>query len=294
VVESPIRNNVTTMYLASMDHSPSEQLGNPDDWHTTVLILSESGQHWKIAEDIAQQLHCRDGLLRKWSRNPVYRRNGAFEGALKNSLPGRGAYIRTVSAQARTIRASYSHMIGELGLNRLVESFVKNDKFYLRFGPFQRIKILGVEDGDLKKQSEPAEFEIVERQGLSLIFICHYLLRMHQQLLPIIQKQRRELKWIDWQLMPNKFPGDVTGPMGSLFHAVTSGATHHRLVDGNIRIMTVNKVSDDLGSAFADNIAGLCADKLQLDHSRSQSDFSALGDSFDWEIWNLDPHPLSR
>ena len=32
-------------YIGSMDHSPSEQLGAPDDWHTTVLILSEAGQH---------------------------------------------------------------------------------------------------------------------------------------------------------------------------------------------------------------------------------------------------------
>ena len=288
-MEATVRTNVTTMYLASLDHSPSEQLGNPDDWHTTVLILSESAEHWNLAQDIARDLRCRDGMLRKWSKNPAYRRSGAFERALKNSLPGRGIYIRTISAQARTIRISYSHMIGELRLSGLIESFVRNDKSYLRFGPFRRIKIRGVEDGILKEHSEPAEFEILERQGLALIFICHYLLRMHRRLLPIIQKQRSEVEWIDWQLMPNKFPGDVTGPMGSLFHAIMSGVTHHRLVMGNIRIMTFDKSSDDLGSALADNIAGLCADKLRLDLIRSQSDFSGLGDSFDWEIWSLDP-----
>jgi hypothetical protein len=288
VVESVVRKNVSTMYLASMDHSPSEQLGKPDDWHTTALILSEAGEHWKLAEDIAHQLHCSSGLLRKWSRNPDYRRSGAFEGSLEKSLPGRDVYIRIISAQARTIQAGYTHMIGELGLNGLVESFLKNDKPYLRFGPFQRISITGTEDGSLKEHSAPAKFEIVERQALSLIFICHYLLRMHQQLMPIIKKQRRELEWINWQLMPNKFPGDITGPMGSLFQAIMSGVAYQQLVAGNIRIMTFDKSHEDQGSALADNIAGLCAEKLELDHSRPQWAFGALGHSFDWEIWTPD------
>jgi hypothetical protein len=197
VAEAIVQNNVTTMYLASMDHSPSEQLGNPDDWHTTVLILSESGQHWKLAEDIAKQLRCREALLTKWSRNPIYRRNGTFEDALKSCLPGRAVFIRVISAQAHAIRTSYPHMIGELGLSDLVKRFVKNDKPYLRFGPFERVTILGVEDNKLKTQSELAEFDVAERQALSLIFICHYLLRMHHHLMMIVRQQRPELEWID-------------------------------------------------------------------------------------------------
>ena len=46
-------SNKITMYLGSMDHSPSEQLGEPDDWHTTVLLLSEAGQHFDAAKDVA-------------------------------------------------------------------------------------------------------------------------------------------------------------------------------------------------------------------------------------------------
>ena len=277
------------MYLASMDHSPSEQLGNPDDWHTTVLILSESGQDWKLAEDIAKQLHCREAMLTKWSRNPIYRRNGTLENALKNGLPGSAVYIRVISAQAHTIRTSYPHMIGELGLSGSVKRFVKNDKPYLMFGPFQRVKILGVEDNKLKTQSESAEFEIAERQALSLIFICHYPLRMHHQLMMIVRRQRPELEWIDWQLMPDKFPGDLNGPMASLFHAIMSGATNQRLVAGNIRIATFNMSNDDIGSAFADNIAGLFAEKLAIDDKESaRSTFGAIDQLIDWEIWSGD------
>jgi hypothetical protein len=285
----PFQMNKIAMHLASMDHSPSEQLGDPDHWHTTVLVLSESAQHWKLAEDIAKQLGCRNGLLRKWSKNPAYRRSGAFEGALKNGLLGREVYIRVISAQAQTIRTSYARMIRELGLTGFVERLVKNDKPYLKFGPFQRIEILGIEDGRLEEQSEPAEFEITERQALSLIFICHYLLRMHQQLMSIIQKERPELEWIDWQLMPNKFPGDIYGPMSSLFQAIMSGASHQKLVLGNIRIATFDKSNDDLGSAFADNIAGLFAGILETRDEVSRAAFGELGASFDWEIWTLDP-----
>jgi hypothetical protein len=60
--------------------SPSEQLGDLDDWHATALLLSEAGQHWALAEKIARCLQMRDGLLRKWSSNPTYRKNGKFAG----------------------------------------------------------------------------------------------------------------------------------------------------------------------------------------------------------------------
>jgi hypothetical protein len=289
VAEATIQNDITTMYLVSMDHSPSEQLGNPDDWHTTALILSESGQHWKLAEDITKQLRCREAMLTKWSRNPIYRRNGTFEDALKSSLPGRAVYIRVISAQAHTIRTSFPHLIEELGLSEFVKKSVKNDKSYLKFGPFQRVKILSVEHNKLKTQSESAEFEIAERQGLSLIFICHYLIRMHHQLMMIIQKQRPELESIDWQLMPDKFPGDLNGPMASLFHAIMSGATNQRLVAGNILIATFTKSNNDTGSAFADNIVGLFAGKLEVDDKESaQSTFGAIDQLIDWEIWSGD------
>jgi hypothetical protein len=244
----------------------------------------------ETAEDIAKLLHCRQGSLTKWSKNPIYRRNGTFEDALKNCLPGRAVYVRVISAQADMIRASYPHIIGELGLDGLVKKFLKNNKPYLRFGPFQRVKILGA-GGELNRQSEPAEFEIAERQAVYLIFICHYLLRMHRQLTTIMRQQRPALEWIDWQLMPDKFPGDIAGPMASLFHAIMSGAAHQRLVAGNMRIATFNNSNDDIGGGLADNIAGLFAGKLEIDDKDSaQSSFgaSAMDYLIDWEIWRRD------
>ena len=264
-----------TMYIGSMDHSPSEQLRQPNDWHTTVLILSEAGQHDDAAKDVASRLDCRDGLLGKWSRNPPYRRKGTFSAALADALPRHDVFVRVICAQGRTISESYPHMIQQLGLTGLVETFVRNEKPYLKVGRFLRM--------DPERNSEPVYLDILERQAIPLIFICHFLLRTHQQLLPVIRKQRPEIEWVDWQLMPDKFPGDVSGPMGSLFHAIMSGAAHARLVAGTIRVMTFNHAKDDIGSSFADNIAGWVSEEL-ANHPEGM-DFPTIGDAFAGEVW---------
>jgi hypothetical protein len=63
-----------------MDHSPTEQLGHdPQQWHTTVIILSEGGEHFHLAKAIAENLGLKDGQLRKWSRNPSYRKKARLK-----------------------------------------------------------------------------------------------------------------------------------------------------------------------------------------------------------------------
>jgi hypothetical protein len=268
------------MYLGSMDHSPSEQLGDLDDWHSTALLLSEAGQHWALAEKIARCLRMRDGILRKWSSNPAYRKNGKFEAALSENLDKSDTYVRVISAQGRTIRHCFHQLVAQLGLSGLVEKITnRNEKLYLKFGPFRRVT--GPNNETAK---DPVYFEIVERQALPLIFICHFALRTHQQLMPIIRRKQPELEWVDWQLMPNKFPGDITGPMASLFHAIMSGAANQRLVAGNIRIMTFNESRDDLGSSLADNIAGWAAEKL-IGNKPMYAAINDSGEAFNWEIW---------
>jgi hypothetical protein len=273
-----------TMYLGSMDHSPTEQLAeDPQQWHTTVIILSEGGEHFQLAKSIAEGLGLKDGRLRKWSRNPSYRKNGTFEAVLMKEIRKYPVFIRAISAESGTIRACYTSIVSQLGLSGLVTTFTKNEKPYLKFGPFTRVKFAGESQGQLTQILEPAEFEIIERQALSLLFICHFVLRTHQVLMPIIVKARPEIEWIDWQLMPNKFPGDYNGPMGSLFHAIMSGAAHSRLVAGNIRIMTFAQSADDEGSSLADNIAGNLTERLQ---KRQPTALVECGDALHWESWH--------
>ena len=92
------------MYLGSMDHSPAEQLGKLAQWHTTVIVLSEGGEHFSLAGAVAKRLGCRDERLRKWSRNPSYRKQGTFETALTQEIRRYPVYIRAISARASTIK----------------------------------------------------------------------------------------------------------------------------------------------------------------------------------------------
>src|SRR5215217_6629293 len=97
------------MYIGSLDHSPSEQLGPADQWHTTALVLSEGGEHWQLAADVARRIGCSDEALRKWSgrdaargeRGAEYR--SAFERFFVERLPAFPVHVRAISARAKTI-----------------------------------------------------------------------------------------------------------------------------------------------------------------------------------------------
>jgi hypothetical protein len=271
------------MYMGSMDHSPTEQLGDdPLQWHTTVIILSEGGEHFDLAKTVAVDLGLKDGRLRKWSRNPSYRKKASFEPAAIKAIQIYPVFIRAISATTGAIRASYPSIVAQLGLSGLVTQFTKNSKPYLKFGPFTRVQYVSGQQGQPIPSLRPAEFEIVERQALVLLFICHFALRTHQLLIPVITKTRSEIEWINWQLMPNKFPGDHQGAMGSLFHAIMSGAACSGLVAGNIRIMTFNQSDADAGSGLADNIAGNLTERLRKNQPTALTN---CGDAFNWEVW---------
>ena len=103
----------------------------------------------------------------------------------------------------------------------------------------------------------------------------------------IVQSEQPSIEWVDWQLMHNKFPGDVRGPMASLFGAIMTGAVHAGLVAGNMRIGTFNEAKSDQGNLLADNVAGFFADKI----IRGERDFEkpptkSKGSSLLWEIWD--------
>jgi hypothetical protein len=277
-----------SMMLGSVDHSPSEQLGAPSDWHTTVLILSQGNEHWQLAEEIACRLSPVRTTLLKWSARKSSRYKLEFERLLLERLDAHPVHIRAISAQGSVIEFSQEHIVSELGLAGLVQSFDKNNKLWLRFGPFTRIT--ASPDGDPLNDTEPAFFEIAAVQGIPLIFICHFLMRMHREVMILIREHEPEIEWIDWQIMPNKFPGDILGPMGNLFHVIMSGAAAARLVAGNMRVATLTNSKDDHGSLLADNIAGLLAGKLAIgDYKLGQFTPHGSVSSVRWELWRQQP-----
>jgi len=226
-------------YIGSLDHAPSEQLnGRPDQWHTTVLILSEGGEHFKLARELAKKLKSQGGVLRKWDGYRRYK--DKFEQALADTHPNFPVHIRAISVQAKTIKLSTPHMINELKLNGLVNQSIIEGKSYIEFGPFQKVIREEINNDRIDKSYEPVTFKLLEHQAQPLIFICHSLLRFHKDMMLLIKNVQPALEWIDWQIGHDKFPGGITGPMASLFHAIMSGSTNARLLAGNIRVLTFN------------------------------------------------------
>jgi hypothetical protein len=274
-----------SMLLGSLDHTPSEQLSDLSQWHTTALVMSEGGEHWQqLPEDLASRMGLKGESLNKWAgRNrPDYK--SKFERELLSCVNAYPVHIRVVSAQGSTIKDFFPTILSDLGISSLVRSTVSSTKLHLEFGPFTRVVRGGA--------SEPWICKIPEGQAIPLLFICYFLFRAHRDIMSIIQSEKPGIEWLDWQLMHNKFPGDVHGPMGSLFGAIMTGAVHAGLVAGTMRIGTFNEAKEDRGNLLADNIAGLFADKLQRgDRNINEPTKRGQGASLSWEIWERSEPP---
>jgi hypothetical protein len=244
------------MSLVSMDHSPSEQLVDPETWHTTVIVMSEGG----IGEQqLAELLQFRNGAPLKWTKTN-YDHRTKFERALERLDR---SLVFAISAQAKTIESSFQALVSEFGLNNLVTTLSKNNKPYISFGPFRRSKIV-TKNGMLQEEElAPLIIPLSKNQAVPLIFIYAFLVRSHKQCLSLVRQAKPSIEWIDWQIMPNKFPGDIQGPMSSLFGALASAGSGLGHVCGNFRVMHFHDSNIELGSVLADNIAGMLDAKLR-------------------------------
>jgi hypothetical protein len=182
--------------------------------------------------------------------------------------------------------AKITRSAARLLLSNRLRSLLSAGKRMLK-PPLTKIELVANPDITFRQDTESAPFPLASNQAFPLIFICHFVLRTHQSLLKLNQTERPELQWMDWQLMPNRFPGGIMGPTASLFHTIMSGVSHQRLVAGNIRLLTLVDNSADAGSILADNIAGLLSEKLKnrnFDGARRRA--SAQGRTIDLlEAW---------
>ncbi|HWA47186.1 MAG TPA: hypothetical protein VG742_02880 [Dongiaceae bacterium] len=272
-----------TMLLGSMDHSPSEQLGkDPTEWHTTAIIASEGGEHLLLADDIANRMKIQGGTLKRWARNPpgsAYR--AKFEATFAERASSYPVHVRAVSVQSETMVRAFPNLLTHLQLASYVEAFTRNNKPYLRFGPFTRMRA----GAPINQQGEPVKFELPESQAVPIVFMCHSLLHAHRSVMQELVADSPELEWIDWQLTPNKFPRDIDGPVARLFHAIISLAEDARMIEGNLRILTLLESKQDHGSALADNLAGLLNQKAKaLDWTIQKSPTKHAGSSVLWTV----------
>ncbi|MDP3737954.1 MAG: hypothetical protein Q8R02_11225 [Hyphomonadaceae bacterium] len=267
-------------FVVSLDHSPSEQLGNDESWHTSVAIFSVGNEHWECSKQLAAKLGMTSGRLRKWSGRGGESYRKRFAEHLFESIAANPIHVRAISAQAKTIRRLLPKILEDLGL-ALVVSEVREPKKQLRFGPFQVVSQDGLE--------QERYLSIHPNRGGYVVYLCWWLIEMHRQCLLLEKRYDPNIEWIDWFLMPNKFAGGIEGDMAELFHALTSCLTAAGQIVGNIRTSTLHDSSVDAGSGLADNIAGFLNQKIRSgEDDLPPPNFTGQGASFLWSTLALD------
>jgi hypothetical protein len=236
-------------YLAFMDHSITEQLtGCPAAWHTTAVALSEGGEVSDLANRIAQGISPGQPRLRKWSagRGAGKRRyRAAFYQELARHLPSAKVYLLATSATEATIIQTREQLFRELGIADVSQERTRpGGSPILRVGPFIH-----------SESSADHYFELPLNRALMVVWVAHFVARMHHMLRLQLQGAQPEPVVVDWFFYHDKFAGDSpdASPAMSFFQALVSGNIH----DGNVRsgfFVESDTVEADL---FADNVAGL-------------------------------------
>ncbi|OYX45738.1 MAG: hypothetical protein B7Y90_18345 [Alphaproteobacteria bacterium 32-64-14] len=261
----------------SLDHSPSEQLGDDDAWHTSTAVLSKGNEHWEFSKMLATRLGMRDRRLRKWSGgrgNQSYRRK--FEEEFFPLVADSQLHVRAVSADARTIRAMRSAFLDELEMRALVRESADRAN-YLTFGPFTRIND--------KFEQVDVRYDIHARRADYLVFLCWWLVGVHRGTMKLEKQYNPALECLDWFMVPNKFAGGVNGDMAIIFRAIMATTAARGLIAGNVRISTINDSKQDEGSALADNLAGYLNHRLVAgDGGPPQPALAGAGSSFLWSV----------
>jgi hypothetical protein len=242
-----------------MDHSITELLtGHPGAWHTTAIALSEAGREVSdLANRIARGIFPRAPRLRKWSggRGVGKRRYRlAFCRELTRHLPAAKVYLLATSATEAAIIKARDQLIRELRIAHLSQEIVRpGGTSALRVGPF------------IHRESGPGHyFELSLNRALMVIWIVHFVARMHHMLRRQLQGDRVEPVAVDLFFYHDKFAGDSydASPAMSFFQTLVSGNISH----GNVRsafFAESDKVEEDL---LADNVARL------LNNSREAAD----------------------
>jgi hypothetical protein len=236
-------------YLAFMDHSITEQLtGCPTAWHTTVVALSEGGEVSDLANRIAYGIFPRQPRLRKWSAGrPAgkQRYREAFYQELARHLPSSKVYLLATSATESTIIYTRKQLFQELGIAELSQERTRSGGSpILRVGPFTN-----------PESGADHYFELPLNRALMVVWVAHFVARMHPMFRLQLQGAQPEPVVVDWFFYHDKFAGDSPGgsPAMSFFQMLVSG----NISDGNVRsgfFVESDKVEADL---FADNVAGL-------------------------------------
>lgn len=241
------------LFMASLDHSPSEQLTGKT-WHTSALVLSAAAEHDALAKELGKDLNPRTGALTPWvSANEKYRRN--FLLALARALSSHRVLALCFSAQEDFIARNERNFVSLLQLEDRYERQIRNNKDIVTVGPFSR-------NGD----SAPEYVQAPANQALMALFIAFNLRRIRD----CMQSETAVPVW--WQIYSDRPPNNFDGPLSKFTHVLLSAEWGPR----TSRKFTWGGFTEDkkIGiNLLVDNLAG-AVNKVALSGFKSLSALS--------------------
>lgn len=260
------------LYTASMDHCPSEQLG--DHWHTTAIVLSANVDEYdRLGATLDARLRGK-GLPGKWNTAPapVQQR---FLNNFVTALEGTGVYAFAISAHGSSINTALPRLSAELGIEGIYKQFeTTSGKRRVRIGPVFNCET-----------NEKLEFDLPQSRAAMCVFIAHFVHRIKQTMFEVRYRQTGRSGHINWNFFADKFPGPQDKEMDLLFQILMSyGRDTGRILWGYFDTdeeQTTDLLTDHVVGAL--NAALL---KFGVDNTRSQFPNT---DDFYWERWVFAP-----
>lgn len=257
------------LFIASLDHSPTEQLIG-EKWHTSALILSAAVEHSALANELGEIANPLTGRLTKWARANSHYRQRFFTG-LMSGLHRHRVLVFAISATESAIAGGEEQFIKEIGGSQCYRRQTLNGRARVSIGP-----LVNTQTG------ETQTIELPGNQAPMVLFIVHFLRRMHQEMHAALFADT--LGHITWNFFADKPPNGQGGAFDQAL-AVLLGVNNPR---GALRwgyFLEGDKVETDL---LSDNIAGLLNEIMRVPQRYPDiSDEPASGDAglFYWEHW---------
>ncbi len=260
----------TGLFAVSMDHSPSEQLGDVEH-HTTVLIMSSRMAHEELANRVAARLRPSLGTLKKWSKaNETYRRN--FLPVLFEEWRAiSDVQVFAQSATEDAIHGTREQCLNELNLRNIYAPIPEGSAT-------PRVQI-----GPVYKQSAPTTpitFSLARNRADMCIFVGHFVRRVQQAMFFALNLHGSTPPTaFNWNFFADRFPGGINGNMDLFFRVILQSGPRFGRTTWGFYLEGDDQPTDLL----ADNLAG-ALDSIASHPSRlPKLDAPSRGSVFSWE-----------
>lgn len=226
------------MFMASMDHSPSEQIDH-NTHYTTSLILSSNVEHHLFANDMAKELNVNTNKLVKWNKASRSYRKRLIK--YFHNINRYSVFVFILSAERETILAREEYYLKSLAVFPFLSKRPNNR---ISFGPLSCITPSG--------EHNTITIETSFNRYIMCLHIAHFVLSCHNYIYLASQKKSNRLNIsIEFQFFGDKFPGPPNEDMDQLFCSFLS-----LVRGGNITWGYFCKSDEVETDLLADNIAG--------------------------------------